>query len=403
MTGLVWVSVSAAVLLLAAAAELAVRWWFRYRNDYYVLTPGMRVRLSPDPSVFPQLEASVRFDVNADGERGEAAPVGKHCRMLVLGGSQPEGYLLDQATSWPGALQRILQTPANLERLGAPAVHVGNIARSGVGAEALNVILERVLPRYFRLDVIIILVGASDVLRWLEVGAPPTPPPPQQTSDLFRWHPEETFGWSMKSLALVELARRLRMQWMRPIHVQDRACKWIGRARKMRANATEVITTMPDATPMLTHFDAHLRRALTTARAHADRVLLVRQPWFAAPRTPEEISLTWHGSVGRAWQEDVSTFYSLEVLSGLMARLDAEASAIARELGVEQLDLMPVLDQSPKTYYDTFHATPAGARIVAETVAAAILRQPLPLTTTELAVAGTIARDDVVELRQKAS
>ena len=403
MTGLVWLSVPAAVLLLAAAAELAARWWFRHRSGYYIFPPGMRLHLRPDAAVFPQLETSVRFEVNGDGERGEAVPAGPHCRMLVVGGSQPEGYLLDQPTAWPGTLQRLLQTPGNLDRLGRPAVHVGNIARAGVGSEALDVILERVLPRYPRLDVIIILIGASDVLRWLEFGAPPSPPPPFRTAELFRCHPEVTFGWRLKSLALIELARRLRMRWMRPIQIQDRACKWIGRARAMRANASEVITRMPDPTPMLAHFDVHFRRALATARAHADRVLVVRQPWFHAPRTPEELALMWHGSIGRAWQEQVSTFYSLEVLSGLMALLDAQASAIAQELHVEQLDLMAVLDQSVETYYDTFHATPAGARIVAEAVAAAILRQPLLVARMDLAVAGALEARDVAALRQKAS
>ena len=58
----------------------------------------------------------------------------------------------------------------------ASRVHVGNIARSGVGSEALDLILERVLPRYPRLSAMVVLVGASDVLRWLEVGAPATPP-----------------------------------------------------------------------------------------------------------------------------------------------------------------------------------------------------------------------------------
>ena len=59
---------------------------------------------------------------------------------------------------------------------------------------------------------------------------------------------------------------------------------------------------------------------------------------------------------------------------------------------------MTVLDQSLKTYYDTFHATPAGARIVAASVAAAILHQPAqsidPVPALTIAVGGSF------ELRQ---
>jgi len=376
MTVLLWLILLAAALPLAAVAELCARWWVRHRTHYYVLPPGMRLRLRPDPEVFPELEKLVRFDVNGEGERADEVPrSGKLCRMLVLGGSQPEGYLLDQDTSWPGALHRLLQAPERLEALQAERVHVGNIARSGVGSEGLDLILARVLPRYPHLQLIIILVGASDVLRWLEVGAPPSPPPTVQTSEVFRCHPEMSFGWRIKALALTELARRWRSRWLRPAQFHDRACKWIGRARAMRAGARETRTMMPDPSAMLAHFDVHFRSALRRAQAQADRVMVVHQPWFA-PRTPEEIAHMWHGSVGKAWQEEVTTFYSLEVLARLMALLDAKAGRIAQELGVEQLDVSPVLVNGLETYYDSFHATPAGARAVAGAVVKAILRQP---------------------------
>src|SRR5688572_30312819 len=142
MTVLAWLAALAGLLLTAAAAELAARWWIRHRSHYYVLPPGLRLRLRPDPAVFPQLETDVRFDVNADGERGDDVPRGVVSRILVLGGSQPEGYLLDQPTTWPGALQRLLNRPDALARMRTPGVHVGSIARSGVGSEGMAVILE---------------------------------------------------------------------------------------------------------------------------------------------------------------------------------------------------------------------------------------------------------------------
>ena len=56
-----------------------------------------------------------------------------------------------------------------------------------------------------------------------------------------------------------------------------------------------------------------------------------------------------------------------------MAALDARAAQVAADVGVEQLDLMPLLEPSLKTFYDFVHYTPAGAATVAEAVAAAIL------------------------------
>jgi len=373
MNGIVAIFV---VVLLGAAAELASRWWIRHRTHYYVFLPRFRMRLSPDRDIFPRMERSVRFDVNAEGERGDEVPAERTglFRVLVAGGSAPEGYLLDQKTFWPGRLQTLLQNRDSLNTLDASRVHVGSVAKSGVGSEGLNLIFENILGRYPRLDMIVILVGASDMLRWLEAGTPHTPPP-VKIAETFRSHPESTFRWKPKQLALVELLVRIRQRWFQRVEVQERACKWIGRARAMRSNAKEILTTVPDPSPMLHHFEMHLREAITKAKAHADRVLIVRQPWFDRPCTPEEAAQMWHGGAGQAWREEVTAFFSHDVLMKLMSLLDARASAVARELDVEQLDVRPVLDPSVSTYYDFFHLTPAGSLRVADAVANAVLRQ----------------------------
>lgn len=379
MSGLIWVLVPIGLLLAIAAIEISARWWLRYRREYYVFPPGLRLRVHPDPEAFPQLEPSIRFDINREGERGDEVPTATRglYRVLVAGGSQPECYLLDQQSCWPGVLQRVLQRPEHLEKLGATRVHVGNIARSGVGSEALNLILERTLPRYPRLQMIVILVGASDILRWLEDGAPPSRPPAVRTSDVFRCHPEGPFGWRPKELAFIEVVRRMWRRRFGSVQVHERAASWIGRARRMRARAKVIRTTMPDPTRILDHFDTHLRRLLGRANARADRVLLVRQPWFEKDFSPEEAAHMWHGAAGRAWETEVTTYYSFEVVSRLMHLMDERAAAVANALHVEQLDLMPLLDRSLATYYDCFHLTPAGARDVAAAVAARIVQQPV--------------------------
>jgi hypothetical protein len=367
-----------ALALLAVAVELAARQWIQWSGEYYVLPPGLRQHLMIDTETFPELEAEVHLDVNSDGERGDDLPPDTRglYRILVGGGSQPEGLLLDQHSSWPGALQRLLERPEALRRLNATKVHVGNVSRSGVGSEALDLILERVLPRYPRLSTIIVIVGVSDVLRWLEAGAPPRIPGPVRAADVFRIHPEGPFGWTPKTLAVVELALRVRRRWLRPVVVHHKTGSWYREAAAMRARATEIRHSAPDPAPMLDHFESHLRRLLQRAMAHADRVIVVHQPWRDKEFTPHEAARMWHGGVGQVWRQEVTTYYSFEVVSRLIALLEMRAARVADELRLEHLNLMPLLDQSLDTYYDCFHLTPAGSMTVATAVADAVLSRP---------------------------
>jgi len=373
------------VVLVAAAAlvagvELAARRWIRTRAAYYVFAPGQRLRLLIDRETLPELEPVARIEINGDGERGPDVPDISRgetlYRVLVAGGSQPEGYLLDQDTTWPGALGRMLAAPDLLRSLGASKVHVGSIAKSGVGTEALDTILACVLRRYPRLSAIVILVGASDILRWLEEGAPSSAPSaPVPTAELFHWHPEHAFEWRRpRTLATVELVKRIHSR-LRPAREHAAAGRWLRKARSMRARAKVIRATMPNPEVMLAHFDTNLRRLIARAQRHADRVVVVQQPWYGKDAlTPEESGHMWHGGVGRAWREEVTTFFSVDITARLMAMMNARAASVAAELGVETLDLMPVLEPSLETYYDFFHLTPAGARIVAAAVAGIITR-----------------------------
>jgi len=366
------------MVLFILATELGSRWYLRRRGLYYVWPPYLKFLFHLDREVFPELEEQVRIEINRDGERGNEPPlsdVGLY-RILVAGGSPAECASLDQTTSWPGALERILNKPEHLCMLGASKVQVGNIARSGVGSQELDIIFEKVLPRYGHLDAIVILVGGNDVFHWLQRGAQaPYRPSAVPMADVFSYHPEGPFGWKPKTLAFKQLISKQWRSWRRPIKERKRAGRWMGAARAMRASAKEMRTLISDPEDMLANFERNFRRIVQNAKAHADRVLVVRQPWFEKNYTPEEAAHIWHGGMGDPWKgENVTIFYSLDVLCKLMKLMDNRAAKVATELGVDCLDLMAILEQGLKTFFDFVHFTPAGAAVVAEVVASALLQ-----------------------------
>jgi len=59
-----------------------------------------------------------------------------------------------------------------------------------------------------------------------------------------------------------------------------------------------------------------------------------------------------------------------------MGLMDARAAAVADDLGIEHVDLRRTLAPTLENYYDYVHYTPAGAAVVARTVAGALLSQP---------------------------
>jgi lysophospholipase L1-like esterase len=375
----VWIVAVAAAAVGLLLLELGARWWIRRRSRYYVWPPRTKLELRLDREVFPDLEPRVRFEINTDGERGGEAPADESglFRILAAGGSAVECYALDQPKTWPGLLERLLNEPERLDVLGAGRVHVGNIGHSGVGSVELDRILEGVLPQYRRLDAILIMVAASDVYHWLEEGAPPSRPPSVVPADLlFACHPAQRFAWTPSRSALAEVARRLRRLAFGQVEVKEHAGSWFAAARRMRAEATEVRTAMPDPAVVLSNFEHHFTRLIRRAQAHADRVIILRQPWFEKDYTAEERARFWHGGAGKPWKEKVSTYFGLEVVNRLLSLVEARVAAVADELGVPYLDLRPLLNGGLRHYYDHDHYTPAGAAVVAATVAAALA--PLP-------------------------
>lgn len=354
-------------------AELLARRVLRNGDQYYRYRPYVRQRLVIDRSALPALDAVSSVEINRDGERG-GPPPGKGeraYRALVVGGSAAECYYLGQHQSWGAVAERILSQPEHLRALGVDRIHVGNIARAILPCNGVHQLLSRILPRYERLETILIMVGASDMIAWIEAKMPSTfSEGAVPAKNIFEEHPEGPFSFAPRRSALWQVASAQRRRFLRPVTITPDLGNWLHRVRKMRANASKMIDESPDPTPMLDRFEKWLRAIVVLCAAKAGRVVLVHQPWLGDTGDPELVKMLWNFGLGRPYKEDVHVYCTPRLVAHLMTLIDARVARVAADLGAEQINLLPLLERSARTYYDFMHFTPAGAEVVGRVVAA---------------------------------
>ena len=365
----------ATLAVLVAALEIVARMWAR-SLDYYVWRRWSRFRMELKNGALPSLEPVVRFEVNAEGERGDPLPREREglYRVLVAGGSAAECGLLDQPSAWPAVLQASLNRSENLELLGARAVHVGNVGRSLTAAGAVCRILERILPRYEKLDLLILMVGASDALEWLENKTPAEWPKTTEQVVEFGECPDNKFSVRGRKPAIRFLLGTLWRRYGKAVQTRKDFGVRMSELRERRRQASELIGTLPDPGPMLDNLARHVRRAVELGKKKGARVVLVRQPWFDRELTPEENAVMWNFCRAQSSSGEMSSaYYSHGAVRGLLSRVDHVLAEVAHQMGVESVNLRTQIVPGLTNFYDFLHFTPVGARRVATAVADAVL------------------------------
>jgi hypothetical protein len=147
----------------------------------------------------------------------------------------------------------------------------------------------------------------------------------------------------------------------------------IARARLDRARASEIIREVPDPGRMLDRLERNLRILLAHAHTRAKRVILARQPWLERPLTAEEEKRLWMFGAGRIHSEPVTAYYAHELVWKLMRLVDERVTRVAAELGIEAVDLMPVVPPTFDLWYDEMHHTAKGCERIGKALARTLL------------------------------
>lgn len=359
-------------LALGVVAELCARVGLARFGGYFPLRPFLRQTFELDREALPMLEPVVRWSVNSDGERGPEYRPGSY-RVMLAGGSCVESYYLDQPTSVAGRLEQLLSTPGSLAALGAKAVHVGSVARSRMTCEQLDAMLAPGLARYGKLDCVVLMIGASDMIRWLEQSTPTERwEDPASCDHLWGLHPRGPFGWSPGRLALRALAVRVKGRLLPDEARRTGVGKRMIANRAHRAKSPK-LDEVPDPAIMVDRFEAGLTSLLRRLSKVCDHIVVARQPWFDRELTPEEDALTWNCGQGVIYHKPVEVYYSHRIVRELMRLVADRCGEVARAHGCVDIDTTALLEPGLTNYYDFFHFTPAGAERVAELMADAVL------------------------------
>ena len=360
-------------------SELVARLWLKIRGRWYPWPPHYNGELHLLPGVFPGFPTKTRIWTNRLGARGDRPPKpASDClRLMVAGGSAAECYFLDQPLTWPEQIVQVLEQPKNLKTLGVHSVHINNFARSGQRCADVADTLKRVGPRVGKIDAIVLMVGAGDMIRWMEQGSPIDIVATNTNKvELYAMHPV-LHGSIWRLLALRRIISWLKLTITRPLQIRHNVGNAIKIARARRMQSTTTNAPIPNPAGMLKSFELALHELITTAQQLAPKVILVQQPHFGRPPTPAEKKLLWNFGNGPVFERDVEHYYNHPAVIALWQKINEIVANIGNRGGVDaivngQLAVQP----GSECFYDFAHLNPVGAQMLGAQVATTILSLP---------------------------
>jgi lysophospholipase L1-like esterase len=373
------------LLLGMVACELLLRIAAPLPDRYFLYRPHTRLTFRFPPGELPGVEGDSHFTINSIGLRSDELAPDAAFRVLAIGGSTTLDAYLDQPETWTHLLQERLNGAQDGVR-----VWVGNAGRSGHRTREHRLQARHLLEDLPKMDVVLLLVGANDMLRRLAEDARYDP-------DFFA-RPDAEALLLPAAFDYLPLHLRRTQPFFKRTQIWSRARqvrRLIGRFRagreggtvedeaganllSWRANrraALAIRDALPDLEPGLREYADNLTRIAAIVRAHGATPIFVTQPSIWRADLPEALQrLVWLGGVGEFQRAGArSEYYSLAALARAMERYNETLLEVCRREAVHCIDLAAVLPKDDRAFYDDAHFNEAGARRVADAIAAELL------------------------------
>lgn len=354
-----------AVLVGLTICEVALRFFYIYRSkdNFYVHPPNERIIFNPIPGIMPGISRTSEFYINSQGIRGDEFTNDQQYRILTLGGSTTECLYLDTTEAWPCLVQK------RLNSLKICKVWVGNTGASGKTTKDIIAHMKYLLPKYPKIDLIIVLTGINDFQLRLLKGAHYDLDRRESEQERIRsafWiYPFYCFKKEpqfYKNTAFWDLGRRIkRLVSSKP---QDVSGEYYVEVRKKRKNASEILNNLPDLTSALEEYGRDINTIINMANKNSIRVIFLTQPFMWRPDlTVAEKDMCWAG------KSEVDTkYYSLSALSTGLTQYNNKLSEVCKSRKIEFIDLANCLTKDATVFYDDMHFNKNGCVMVAETI-----------------------------------
>lgn len=314
---------------------------------YYVRPPYLQRVFEITPNVMPGLVGIKNYSINSLGVRGDEIEKPYDHYVIAIGGSTTECLSLDDNETWPYLIQKMLNEKGK-------HVWVGNAGKSGAKIQEHVEDLPQLIKQFPQVKTVVILVGVNEVYailrNTLEQNSSFNFSIPEFLKNLFVWKQIQTF--SRKYFTQVHLN-------------QENTADYYKLVRENRRRSSKV-DTAPDFSNYLIQYQASIRQLNEICTENAVRCIFLTQPtMWRENLNSEEDSLLWFGWGGYD-QMTSGKYYSVEVLSKVMSKLNDALLRECKNQKLECIDLANLLEKDTTTFYDDCHFNISGSLKVAK-------------------------------------